>query len=131
MPPELERARNWLRPRSVRSGSNPPQLMVPFAAPLAGFSGRSHDRALLGLRVPIRTTRTAATKLRMANHQICQISEKPMTVAKKAVMKPAGLGIAVSNLTDDLIDPLVRLLRLVDHPADIPVLAAAIEREIL
>jgi hypothetical protein len=35
----------------VRSGSNPPQLMVPFAAPLAGFSARSHDRALLGSRV--------------------------------------------------------------------------------
>ena len=29
------------------------------------------------------------------------------------------LGIAVSNLTDDLIDPLVRLLRLMDRPADI------------
>ena len=41
------------------------------------------------------------------------------------------LGIAVSDLTDDLVDPLVRLLRLVDRPADIPVLAAAIEREIL
>jgi len=44
---------------------------------------------------------------------------------------PDTLGIAVSNLTDDLIDPLIRLLRLVDRPADIPVLAAAIEREIL
>ncbi|MDH6230260.1 AraC-like DNA-binding protein [Mesorhizobium soli] len=40
-------------------------------------------------------------------------------------------GIAVSNLTDDLIDPVVRLLRLLDRPADIPVLASAIEREIL
>src|SRR5262249_4898795 len=44
---------------------------------------------------------------------------------------PNTLGIAVSNLTDDLIDPLVRLLRLADRPADVPVLAAAIEREIL
>jgi AraC-like DNA-binding protein len=40
-------------------------------------------------------------------------------------------GIVVSDLTDDLIEPVVRLLRLLDRPNDIPVLAAAIEREIL
>jgi AraC-like DNA-binding protein len=40
-------------------------------------------------------------------------------------------GIAVSELTDDLIDPIVRLLRLLDRPEDIAVLAPAIEREIL
>lgn len=40
-------------------------------------------------------------------------------------------GIAVSDLNDDLVDPVIRLLRLLDRPADIPVLGAAIEREIL
>jgi transcriptional regulator GlxA family with amidase domain len=40
-------------------------------------------------------------------------------------------GIAVSDLTQDLIDPVVRLLRLLDRPSDIPVLAGAIKREIL
>lgn len=40
-------------------------------------------------------------------------------------------GIAVSDLTADLLNPVVRCLRLLDKPADIPVLAAAIEREIL
>jgi AraC-like DNA-binding protein len=40
-------------------------------------------------------------------------------------------GIAVSHLPDDLIEPMIRVLRLVDRPADIPVLAAAMEREIL
>ena len=40
-------------------------------------------------------------------------------------------GIAVSSLTNDLVDPVVRLLRLLDRPADIPVLALAIQREIL
>ena len=40
-------------------------------------------------------------------------------------------GIAVSDATDDLLDPVVRLLRLLDRPEDIPVLAAPIEREIL
>jgi AraC-like DNA-binding protein len=40
-------------------------------------------------------------------------------------------GIAVNALTSDLIDPVVRLLRLLDRPDDVPVLGPAIEREIL
>jgi len=40
-------------------------------------------------------------------------------------------GVAVSDATDDLLDPIVRLLRLLDRPEDIPVLAAPIQREIL
>lgn len=39
-------------------------------------------------------------------------------------------GVAVSTLTEDLLEPIVRLLRLLDRPDDIPVLAPAIEREI-
>jgi hypothetical protein len=35
----------------------------------------------------------------------------------------------VNDLTDDLLDPIVRLLRLLDRLEDIPVLAPAIERE--
>lgn len=38
--------------------------------------------------------------------------------------------VAVSTLTEDLLDPIVRLLRLLDRPEDVPVLAPAIEREI-
>ncbi len=40
-------------------------------------------------------------------------------------------GIAVSDLSSDLVDPIVRLLRLLDRPSDVPVLAASLEREIL
>ena len=40
-------------------------------------------------------------------------------------------GIAVSDLTQDLLDPIVRLVRLLDRPSDVPILAPAIEREIL
>lgn len=39
--------------------------------------------------------------------------------------------IAVSELSDDLLDPVVRLIRLLDKPNDIPILAQSIEREIL
>ena len=40
-------------------------------------------------------------------------------------------GIAVSDLSSELVDSVVRLLRLLDQPSDIPILAAPIEREIL
>lgn len=42
-----------------------------------------------------------------------------------------GAGLGVSEATPELLDPLLRLLRLLDRPADIPVLAPLIEREIL
>jgi AraC-like DNA-binding protein len=45
--------------------------------------------------------------------------------------EPAPPGIAVSDASDELIDAAVRMLRLLDHPRDIPVLAPMIEREIL
>jgi AraC-like DNA-binding protein len=45
--------------------------------------------------------------------------------------KAGQRGIAVSDLTTDLLDPVVRLLRLLEHPRDIPVLSQAIEREVL
>jgi AraC-like DNA-binding protein len=44
---------------------------------------------------------------------------------------PDRRGIAVSRVTADLLDPVVRLLRLLDRPADLPVLAAAAEREVV
>ena len=39
--------------------------------------------------------------------------------------------MAVNPLEADLLDPLLRLLRLLDQPQDIPVLAPGVEREIL
>lgn len=40
-------------------------------------------------------------------------------------------GIAVSTLEADLMVPLIRLLQLVERPGDVPILADAIEREVL
>ncbi|MDB5687754.1 MAG: AraC family transcriptional regulator, partial [Rhizorhabdus sp.] len=40
-------------------------------------------------------------------------------------------GLALSPLTSELIDPVIRLLRLLDRPADIAMLAPLAEREIL
>ena len=41
-----------------------------------------------------------------------------------------GAALAVSPLGDDLLDPVARLLRLLDQPGDIPVLAPLVQREI-
>ena len=44
-------------------------------------------------------------------------------------MEPTG--IAVRDATPDLLDPIIRLLRLLDRPGDMPVLGPMLEREIL
>jgi len=44
--------------------------------------------------------------------------------------EPAG-GFAVARITPELMDAWVRMLRLMEHPEDIPALAPAYEREIL
>ncbi|GAB3457713.1 AraC family transcriptional regulator [Streptomonospora sediminis] len=51
--------------------------------------------------------------------------------AADAAKPPAFSGLAVSDATAELLDPVVRLLRLGDRPADLRVLAPGIEREIL
>src|ERR1700730_6029510 len=62
----------------------------------------------------------------------------PATLAALLLQMPPSSGeraaskaMAVNPLDDDLLDPLLRLLRLLDRPRDIPVLAPLIEREIL
>lgn len=63
---------------------------------------------------------------------------KPESIAKllletgtPPVPRSERPGIAVSNASDELVDPVVRLLRLLERPEDIPVLLPSIEREIL
>ena len=53
--------------------------------------------------------------------------EMPPSSGERATSK----AMAVNPLDDDLLDPLLRLLRLLDRPRDIPVLAPLFEREIL
>jgi transcriptional regulator GlxA family with amidase domain len=43
----------------------------------------------------------------------------------------AGRGLSISPLSHDLLDAVLRLVRLLDTPADIPMLAPLIERELL
>ncbi|MTJ79516.1 MAG: AraC family transcriptional regulator [Telmatospirillum sp.] len=49
----------------------------------------------------------------------------------RADREQTGLALSVSRMTPDLVDACCRLMRLLDSPRDIPVLAPMIEREIL
>lgn len=51
------------------------------------------------------------------------------TGAPSRAPRPAGLAVAAAP--PQLLDPVVRLLRLLDHPDDLGVLAAGLQREIL
>jgi AraC-like DNA-binding protein len=51
--------------------------------------------------------------------------------AADAPRPPAFTGLAVSDATPELLDPVVRLLRLLDRPDDLRVLAPGLQREIL
>ena len=62
----------------------------------------------------------------------------PKLLAALLLTMPAAMGMrvspkamAVNPLEADLLDPLLRLLRLLDQPQDIPMLAPLVEREIL
>ncbi|MFZ4832412.1 AraC family transcriptional regulator N-terminal domain-containing protein [Rouxiella sp. Mn2063] len=76
----------------------------------------SEDEPLLGLGLTIKPERVAALLL--------ESGFPPENMTNQG-------SIAVSELSDDLLDPLTRLLRLLDNPKDIPILAPSIEREIL
>jgi AraC-like DNA-binding protein len=68
----------------------------------------------------------------------CGLTLRPEAIAS-LLLESGGLkavgdgqaGIAISDLSGDLVDSVVRLLRLADRPSDIPILAASLEREIL
>ncbi|WP_020419730.1 AraC family transcriptional regulator [Amycolatopsis sp. ATCC 39116] len=55
----------------------------------------------------------------------------PLLLEAPAPRTPAGPAIATGDADADLLDAVTRLLRLLDRPADVPVLAPLIEREIL
>ncbi len=80
------------------------------------ISGQVLEAPCLGITLALEPAKLATLLL-----------ELPATAETNASPK----AVAVNPLEDNLRDPLVRLLRLLDRPADIPVLAAGIEREIL
>ena len=57
------------------------------------------SRSRSSLQPNTRTVTAAARRPRIAIHQMCQISAKPVTTAKKAMMKPVALlrGISMAS----------------------------------
>lgn len=57
---------------------------------------------------------------------------RPEVIAELAsTAPPAPLGLAVGKAPPGLLDPIARMLRLLDHPEDVAVLGPMLEREIL
>jgi AraC-like DNA-binding protein len=59
------------------------------------------------------------------------IADVLLSLPPMQTVQPTTLALAVNHLDTDLTDAVERLLRLLDRPADIPVLAGQIEREIV
>jgi AraC-like DNA-binding protein len=59
------------------------------------------------------------------------VADVLLSLPPMLTVRPTPLALAVNRLEADLTDALERLLRLLDRPAEIPVLAGQIEREIV
>jgi AraC-like DNA-binding protein len=93
-------------------------LVVPVELPLtAMIQNASPRRPYLGLRVALDPT------------QIGSLIEQAGMRPPESVV--TGLGIYTQPVSSALLDAVLRLLRLLDSPDEIPVLAPLIEREIL
>ena len=92
-------------------------LVVSVDLPVTGnFTEASPDEPFLGVGLMLEPAAVAALLLETDNR------------ITRGVAHP---GIAVSDAGAELVDAVVRLLRLFDRPADVPVLAPMIKREIL
>ncbi|AMM18961.1 AraC family transcriptional regulator [Frondihabitans sp. PAMC 28766] len=97
-------------------------LVSSVDLPVSGqFTGASHAVPALGFGIALRPQLVADLLLNPA--------AADMIRARRGVPVPSGL--AVSAASPDLIDAVARMLRLLDRPRDIPVVAPLIEREIV
>ncbi|GHJ38063.1 AraC family transcriptional regulator [Streptomyces sp. TS71-3] len=97
-------------------------LVVTTGLPVTGnFVGAAPEHPALGLGLVLRPAAIAPLLL-----------QAPPDRAAGASRPATGLpAIATGQAEPDLLDAVTRLVRLLDHPADAPVLAPMIEREIL
>lgn len=98
-------------------------LVVSVDLPVSGHCTRATpDRPFLGFGLRIRPARLAALLLESGT------GPRASTGRRRTDDLPA---LAVGDASADLLDAVVRMVRLLDRPADIPVLAPMVEREIL
>ena len=92
-------------------------LVVSVDLPIASHVVRaSADEPYLAVGMTLRPANIATLLLEVA-------------ASDHTAVEPSGM--AVSDATTELLEPVVRLLRLLDRPEDIPVLRPMVEREIL
>jgi AraC-like DNA-binding protein len=97
-------------------------LVTSVELPVSGqFLHVSPERPALGFGLSLRPEVVAELMMRPAAADLL----------RTARVGPAPSAVAVGHASDRLLDAAVRMLRLLDHPQDIPVLAPLIEREIL
>ena len=101
------------------------------------FNYTAGDYLIVSVDLPIRAQVTQASA--DAPFLAFGLTLRPALIAALLMERPPTVdrprgdvsSVGVSALTPDLLDPIIRLLRLLGHPHDIPVLAPMIEREIL
>jgi hypothetical protein len=100
-----------------------------------GDSGRPQGQYLVSLDLPVigQALQASADE----PFAVFSMTLKPAAIAPllletvNTARPPAFSGLAVSDATPELLDLVVRLLRLLDRPDDLRVLAPGLEREIL
>ncbi|HSI48659.1 MAG TPA: AraC family transcriptional regulator [Ideonella sp.] len=106
-----------LGPRSIECSAGQ-CVVVPVDLPLTAYVTKADlQRPFLGLGFRLDPAAIAALILE--------------SDPARPTVSDFSQGLTVSPLSLELLDPLVRLLRLADRPQDIPILAPAIERELL
>ena len=97
-------------------------LVASIDLPVSGsYTRATRSKPALGFGLELRPAAVAALLL--------ELSDAGIVPSIRSTSTPSG--IAVSNASDDLVAAAVRMLRLLDDPQSIPVLAPMIEREIL
>ena len=135
----------------VSTSAVPTQSMHHVTEPMLGVVAQGAKRAIVGDKVFEYATGqylVVSVDLPIAGHITRASAEEPF-LGFGMTLKPAAIatllletaasdrslvettGLGVSNAPTDLLDAVVRMLRLLDHPHDIAVLSPMIEREIL
>jgi AraC-like DNA-binding protein len=98
-------------------------LLVSVDLPVTGhFTRASPDAPFLGFALTLRPAAIASLLLEAGP------AAYPPEGGPRSATPP---GLAVSDASDELVDAVVRMIRLLGRPADVPVLAPMIEKEIL
>ncbi|GHH85113.1 AraC family transcriptional regulator [Streptomyces sulfonofaciens] len=100
-------------------------LVVSVGLPVSGhFTRASPQKPFLGVGLALRPAAIASLLL--------ETGSTPRTAAGGgSAARTTRPGLGVSDAPAELIDALARMIRLFEHPADLPVLSPLIEKEIL